>query len=314
MKHSLLFFLALSVAAATFKSAPMADSMLHRRSSSYNIYSKVHYASVAPAFSDLPFTDDSLPKVADIYLPQGFAITKSGRGNSSTPYPAIIAVSDDGSKDASAIAAMLQALDYGYAVVAIEHDTAHTAGVHDIISAIKWVKENGRKYRLNPAKTVLWGNSHGGYLAAVAACAGTYLQGFNTEMEFYDSDRMAQAQASERHLQQLATAFGADNTNNSTKVQAVIDLYGYFEHNGGNVTPNLFITPQTPPFFLMYGENDQFVPYRQAEAFASELKSAIGNQFVEYLLLPSTGHGGGLFESPQFSRQIFVFLNKVLFD
>lgn len=268
----------------------------------------------SPTFSNILFTSDSGGKRADIYLPAEFAITKYGRGNASTPYPVIIAISDNGSKEASGITAMLSALGYGYAVVALEYDRSPDSAVRNIISAVKFFKENGRKYRLNPSKIALWGNSYGGYLAAVAGCAGTYLQGFNTEMEFYNSDQMAQAQSLEQHLQQLVTEYGADNANNSTKVQAVVDLYGYFEHNGGTVTPNLFITPQTPPFFLMYGENDQFVPYRQAEEFASKLKGTIGSQFVEYLLLPSTGHGGGLFDSPEFSRQIFVFLNRVMSD
>ena len=277
------------------------------------IFISTPVSGAKPTFSDIVFKGDSLQRRADIYIPGEFAVVKNGRGDASTPYPAIIAISNNGGKDAAGISQMLQALDYGYAVVAVEYGQGAENAVSDIISAVKWIKKNGSEYRLDPGKIVLWGNSYGGYLAAIAASAGTYLQGFNTEMEFYCSDLMAQAQASEQHLQQLVTQFGADNLNNSTKVQAVVDLYGYFDYKGSSVSPDLFITPQTPPFFLMYGKNDQIVPYAQAQKFANDLKSAIGSQFVEYLLLPSTGHGGGLFDSPQFSRQIFIFLNKVLF-
>ncbi len=250
----------------------------------------------------------------DIYLPREYAITGNGRGNAATPYPVIVAISNDGSNESSNISQMLQALQYGYAVAAISYRDTLPSSAQDILSAVKWIKENGKRYRLHPDKIALWGNSHGGYLAAVAGCAGTYLQGFNTEMQFYGSDQMARAQSNEQQLQKYATEFGAGSSGNQTKVQAVIDLYGFFSEESSAITPNLFITPQSPPFFLMYGEDDKLIPYTQANAFASELKSAIGNNFVEYLLLPNQGHGGGLFESPQFSRQIFVFLNKVLFN
>ncbi len=273
-------------------------------------------APTPPAYSDIAFSRQCS---LDIYIPDNFAITKGGRGNSSTPYPAIIAISNNGTKEIDAIAQMLQALPYGYAVVAIGYRDSLPQSVADIITAIKWIKENGHKHKLDPHKIILWGNSHGGYLAALAACAGTYLQGFNTEMEFYNPDQMAQAQSTEQHLQKLATLLGADNTNNSTKVQAVVDLYGYFlppqgETEFKELSPAQFITPQTPPFFMMYGKEDRLIPYSQANEFASELKNAIGPSLVEYLLIPSEGHGGAIFESPQFSRQIFVFLYKILFN
>ena len=273
-------------------------------------------AATKPAYRNIAFNRyDSL----DIYIPKDFAITKGGRGNVNTPYPVIIAISENGSKKATAITPMLQALQYGYAVVAIEYRNSLPQSAADIITVIKWVKNNGHHYRLDSRKIILWGNSNGGYLAALAACAGTYLQGFNTEMEFYTSDQMAQAQSTEQQLQKIAAELGATGTNNSTKVQAVVDLYGYFlppqeKSQFKTLNPSQFITPQAPPFFMMYGKEDPYIPYREANEFASELKNAIGASLVEYILLPTEGHGGELFDSPQFSRQIFLFLYKVLFN
>ena len=272
--------------------------------------------ATAPAYTNIAFTNKLY---LDIYIPEEFAITKGGRGNEKTPYPAIIAISNNGTKESSGINQMLQALPYGYAVVAIEYRDSLPQSAADIISAIKWIKTSGHNYKLDPHKIILWGNSNGGYLAALAACAGTYLQGFNTEMEFYTSDQMAQAQSTEQQLQKIATEIGADNTNNSTKVEAVVDLYGFFLPPGEksqfkDLNPSQFITPQAPPFFMMYGKEDKLIPYTQANEFASELKTAIGSSLVEYIMLPTEGHGGELFDSPQFSRQIFVFLYKVLFN
>ncbi|MBR5856621.1 MAG: alpha/beta hydrolase [Bacteroidales bacterium] len=309
MKHSLPFIIVIILVAGTFRAATASA-----------ITTATGSATVNPKYSNITFTQNNS---LDIYIPDNFAITKGGRGDANTPYPAIIAISNDGTKDYSAIAQMLQALPYGYAVVAIGYCDSLPSSVANIISAIKWIKANGHNYRLDPHKIILWGNSHGGYLAALAACSGTYLQGFNTEMEFYNSNQMAQAQSTEQYLQKMATEFGADNTNNATKVQAIIDLYGFIHppqdslvsasQQPSTLSPQQFITPQTPPFFMMYGEADPYIPYTQANRFADSLKNAIGSSLVEYILIPSQGHGGEIFESPQFSRQIFVFLNKILF-
>lgn len=264
-------------------------------------------------YRDIVYDTGSTVGNLDIYMPARYAASKSGNSNRSTPYPAIIAIGSTSEGKPENIPGAMQALEYGYAVVVPEYGNGISEQISDIIKVLEWIKANGQQYGLDRDKIVLWGASYGGYLAAVAGCAGTYLQGFESEMDFYNSDAMARAQKNEQENQKAANGFGIYTANNSAKVQAVVDLYGLLSISGSNISPQRFITPQSPPFFMMYGEKDTVVSYKSAGNFASELKNAIGTAYVEYILLPDAGHGGTIFEDQQLIRQIFVFLERILF-
>lgn len=253
-------------------------------------------------FSNIAYETADTNCVLDIY------ITPKGSGNT----PAIIAISTLSDQKSDKLQQILQALPYGYSVVAPAPDSSVVKSIKNVVSVIKWIKKYGRQYSLDPQKIILWGYSQGGYIAATAGCAGTYRQGFESEMEFYTSEQMATAQKNEQQLQKAAESFGIYTTGNATKVQAVVDIYGPFLLRGNSLSPQMFITPQSPPFFMMYGKNDTTVPFETANAFASNLRSAIGSELVEYILLPEADCDDKIFENPQLFTQIFVFLDRIL--
>lgn len=253
-------------------------------------YSNVTYNSTAPYC------------LLDIYL------TPEATGNT----PAIIAVKGPSGRNSDDIQQVLRALPYGYSVVVPALGDSVMPAIRDVVSVVKWIKENGRRYRLDPQKIILWGCSQGGYIAAMAGCAGTYLQGFESEMEFYSPDQMAAAQKSEQQLQRAAESFGICTTGNAVKVQAVVDIRGLIMVEESRLTPQMFITPQTPPFFMIYDKKNTAVPFETADSFASGLRNAIGEELVEYILLPEANRDDIFSENQQLFPQIFVFLDRIL--
>lgn len=270
-------------------------------------------APVKASFTGLAYANASTQQTLDLFIPQEYAADKKGRGNKNTLYPVILAITNMNNGTYGDISTMLQALPYGYAVAALKYRDTFPQSVEDIFSAIAWVKEKGKQYQLHPQQIVLWGSSKGGYLAALTGCAGTYPQGFESEMDFDTPKQIAKAQATEQADQHLVNEFEGTLAQNKAKVQAVIDFYGSVQMPGNKITPQMFITPQAPPFFMVYGERDPIIPYTQAEHFSTALQEAIGSSLVEFILLPDAGHGGVEYDNPQLIRQIFVFLNRVIF-
>jgi acetyl esterase/lipase len=64
----------------------------------------------------------------------------------------------------------------GYASVTISYrlsgEAPYPAAVYDVRAALRWVRENAARYRLDPQRMVLAGGSAGGQIASLAAVAG----------------------------------------------------------------------------------------------------------------------------------------------
>ena len=71
---------------------------------------------------------------------------------------------------------ILHGLERGYAVAAINYRTGlvepYPALLEDCCDAIKFLKKNADHYKLNPKKFILWGDTHGGYIASKIAIEG----------------------------------------------------------------------------------------------------------------------------------------------
>ena len=261
-----------------------------------------------PAYRDVKADGVSM----DIYLPDRQAVGEVDRGVDKGLCSTIVAVVNG--KDEQGAEYMFKALPYGFAVVVVRCGDSTVAALRDIVSVVKWIRDNGRDYRLDPYKLVLWGNYYQGYLAAMAGCAGTYREGFVTEMEFFDSYQMSEAQATNQEYEAFAALIGADNATNITKVQAVVDFFGPFWNDEVKYNPQVFITPQSPPFFMVYSKVESDVPFDQASSFANALKNQIGYKYVEYLLFPEEMTIGEFFENQQMVDQVFAFLNRILYN
>jgi acetyl esterase/lipase len=57
-----------------------------------------------------------------------------------------------------------------------------------------------------------------------------------------------------------------------------------------------FVTPDAPPFFVLHGRNDTFIPVEQAQSFVSRLRE-VSSQPVVYAELPLAQHAFDAFGS-----------------
>jgi acetyl esterase/lipase len=159
--------------------------------------SSLDTSSITKKWTDVSYASKSTAQKLDIYLPE------TGEG----PFPVIISVHGgafkSGDKASSELTPMLEGLNRGYAVVSVNYrlssEAVFPAQINDIKAAIQFLRANASTYKLDINNFAIWGGSAGGSLAALAGTSGGV-------SDLVDSS--------------------LGNTNQSDKVQAVVDWFG----------------------------------------------------------------------------------------
>ena len=269
---------------------------------------------------DVAYAGASPAQKLDLYLPN------EGDG----PFPVIVHIHGgafrSGDKADGQLTPVLQALDRGYAVASINYrlsgEAIFPAQIHDVKAAIRWLRAHAAEYKLNPSAVAAWGGSAGGHLAALAGTSGGVAA-----------------------LEDLSMG----NPKESSRVQAVVDWFGPVnfltmdaqftksgigraDHNavqspesqliGRQLTaapdavkaasPETYVSPDDPPFFIQHGTRDPLVPTEQSIDFSGRLVKVLGKDKVTLTLLDGAGHGGPMFSAADNMAKVLAFLDGVL--
>ncbi|HXI11749.1 MAG TPA: alpha/beta hydrolase [Thermoanaerobaculia bacterium] len=210
----------------------------------------------------------------------------------------------------------------GYAVASIDYRLApkniYPAQLEDCKAAVRWLRANAARYRLDPSRIGVFGSSAGGHLAALLGTTGGVAE-----------------------LEGLLEG----NAGHSSRVQAVVDFYGptdllklndqklpCYGLNGNDpglppslligcpiqeckektdaANPIRYITPDDPPFLILHGTLDCLVPWQQSQILYDALKSA--GVDATFHLLDGAQHGGAPFDDIKYKQAISDFLDRNL--
>jgi len=210
---------------------------------------------------------------------------------------------------------------HGYAAVVIDYclssEAPFPAQIYDCKAAVRWLRANAASYGLDAAHIGAWGESSGAHLACLLGTTG--------------------------HVPALEGGLG--NTNESSRVQAVVDFYGPTDflqmtahslpdspinHDsakspesrliGGAIQENpqkvelanpiKYVTHDAPPFFIAHGDQDMLVPCHQSELLYEALKQA--RDKVTFYKIAGAGHGDPAFDSVMMRAAVLAFLDKYL--
>ena len=184
------------------------------------------------------------------------------------------------------------------------------AQVHDCKAAIRWIRANAKKYNLDANRIAVHGTSAGGHLVAML--------GTSAGVEAMDGSI-------------------GPHTDQSTRVQCVIDYYGptnflrmndfesRIDHDaadspesqliGGAIQENKkrtltadpisYVDKGDAPFLIMHGTKDMLVPYNQSVLLHNALKKAGVRSAL--LTVDGGGHSGGKGVLPERFRTFIEF-------
>ena len=273
-------------------------------------------------FANVVYASKSSAQKVDLFLPS------TGKG----PFPLIIKIhggafkSGDKAMEESAVPSYTAK---GYAVASLNYrlscEAIYPAAVQDVKAAVRFLRANATKYKLDPNRFAAWGESAGANLAAMIAVTGS-----------------VQSDLDDATL---------GNAKVSSAVQAMVGWYGPYDflsmdaqfkasppaacngtaqshdpadspesiYSGGTIqttaaakkaSPITWVATakKLPPFILATGDSDCLVPNQQSSTFnAALIKAGATSSFT---LLKGASHGDSAFDTTQ-TAPALAFLKKV---
>jgi acetyl esterase/lipase len=192
----------------------------------------------------------------------------------------------------------------GFVVASIEYRTTRDGatyrdGISDVKSAIRYLRKNAARYHIEPRKVAVWGESAGGYLAAMVGVTN----GVKTFEVGAHLDQSSDVQAvvdkfGPSDTSKLAADFDlptkqADNTDNNPIARYIGMAPGTHTLDIRVATtaanPLTYVNASVPPFLLFHGSQDRLVSPSQTLILHNALR-AVGGQSTRYVL-DGAGHG-----------------------
>jgi len=191
--------------------------------------------------------------------------------------------------------------DAGFAWFSINYRLApqyrFPAAADDVEQAVRYVRANAAKYKVNPRRIALIGESAGGHLVSYVGARSQGPFGVAAVVSLYGiHDFITACQAWKPVPTEVLQLFGisaVDATTASVLVKA---------------SPVVYITRESPPFLLMHGSKDEDVPYGQSVEMCDQMKQAGAR--CELITIDGAPHGMDHWEP----HPEFLWYKKALVD
>jgi acetyl esterase/lipase len=232
------------------------------------------------------------------------------------PFPAVVCIHGGGFRagDRQSYEGLGRKLALrGYVAVTISYRLApkyqFPAALHDAKAAVRWLRANAEKYRIDPDRIGVTGGSAGGTLAQ--------LLGVTADVPRFEGD--------------------GGNPGVSSRVSCVVNLYGANDFTksygksvdaaevlplflGGDLThahrrhieasPLYWVTPDASPTLCVHGTDDKYVAHEQSVWLIDRLKASAVE--AELLTLEGAGHGFKGADAREADAALFAFFERYL--
>lgn len=232
------------------------------------------------------------------------------------PFPAVVCIHGGGFRAGSRQGydgLCIRLAEQGYVAVTVSYRLApkyqYPAAIHDTKAAVRWLRANAKKYKIDPERIGVTGGSAGGHLAQFL--------GVTADVKSFEGD-------------------GA-NLDQSSRVVCVVNYYGPSDFTksygksvdaaqvlplwlGGTLeearqkhvsaSPLNWVTPNAAPTLCIHGTEDKYVAHEQAVWLIDRLKAC--NVEAELLTLKGAGHGFKGPDAETAEKAMLSFLAKHL--
>jgi acetyl esterase/lipase len=240
-------------------------------------------------------------------------VTPRGTGG---PYPAVVCIHGGGFRKGerqSQLPLCIKLARRGYVAATISYRLSprdqFPAPVHDVKTAIRFLRANAVRFNIDPAHIGVTGLSAGGHLALFL--------GLTAGVPEFEGPGPYREQSSQ--VQCVVNFFGpTDFTKSygkSVDAAEVLPLFlgGDLEHERlahMQASPLNWVTPNASPVLTIHGTEDRYVAYEQAVWITERLKSA--GVESELLTLEGAGHGFKGTDAEKAENGLFEFMDSHL--
>jgi acetyl esterase/lipase len=162
----------------------------------------------------------------------------------------------------------------------------------DIKASIRWLRGHASDFNLDSERVVVWGESAGGHLAAMAAMCDK-LDNEPRSGEYLDQSEQPDAvvdwygPADLTAMAQLDLTADSEESGTTEENPAVI-----LQDNGtwsyAELSSTTYVRREVPPIFVAHGTDDQIVPASHSRELVDLLRGA--GATVDYLEVPGADH------------------------
>lgn len=178
----------------------------------------------------------------------------------------------------------------GFVVASIDYRTirdgaTYRDGLADVAAALSFLRAHADEYGIDPARAALWGESAGGYLAAMAATDPG--NGVAAVVDAFGASDLATV--ADGFDQATVSAYTAPGTPLPTYLLGPGRALADHPDDVLSADPASHITPKTPPFLLLHGDDDRIIAPAQTARLHQALRRT-GVDSTRYVL-EGAGHG-----------------------
>lgn len=191
--------------------------------------------------------------------------------------------------------------DAGFAWFSINYRLApqhkFPAAAEDVEHAIEYLKTNAQKFKVDPRRIALIGESAGGHLVSYVGARNRPESRVAAVVSMYGiHDFISACIAWKPVPEEVLQLFGIDMVNAETAPILV------------KASPVAYVRPDMPAFLLMHGSKDEDVPHEQSVEMCQKMKAA--GAHCDLILIDGAPHGMDHWES----HPEFLWYKKALLD
>ncbi len=271
-------------------------------------------------FLDVPYAGTDNPaQMLDVYLPA------EGDG----PFPTLIQFHGGaflgGDKRDGQCVYLMKGIFRGYAVVNVNYrltgEAVFPQPVYDVKAAVRFLRANAERYRLDPARFAACGDSAGAYFAALLGTSAGVGALEDLSMGCAGTDSSVQAVIGMFGVYDLAMQ--SQFTEDAPPMPSGVKIANYADTFAGAVcrdcpglaamaSPASYATKACPPMLIQGGTADEIVPYQASVDLVERVNTVCGDGRATLESLQGATHGHPDYESDRYERSRFDFLDRVL--
>jgi acetyl esterase/lipase len=182
----------------------------------------------------------------------------------------------------------------GFVVASVQYRTLsdganYRDSIEDIKSAVRYLRANADKFDVDPDKVAVWGESAGGYLAAMVGLTNGY-GSFDVGANLNQSSAVQAVvdKFGPSNATKLAADFDAQSKAWYASATNPVSLYMGADAAAA-ANPLTYVGASKPPFLFFHGTQDRLVSPTQTLILHNAL-SAAGSRSIRYVL-EGAGHG-----------------------
>jgi len=273
--------------------------------------------TAANSYTDVAYATTSSAQKMDIYIPEGEG-----------PFPVVVFIHGGafkmGNKEMeTSNAAVL--VSNGYVAVSINYrlsgEAKFPAQIQDCKAAIRFLRANAAKYKINPDKIASWGASAGGNLSALLGTSGdvSELEGADLGNSTFSSkvlvsvDWFGPINFSTMDAEASTLGFTiSTNSSSSPESELMGAAISTIPEQVSKANPTTYISSDDAAFFIQVGDADRNIPYTQSKNFYEALIPVLGESNLSFELISGAGHGGSQFTSSSNMDKVIAFLDKYM--